>query len=404
MRVAVIGGGAAGVFSAIHAKENYPDAQVEIFEKTRKVLSKVRISGGGRCNVTNACSSVPELIKAYPRGGKKLRTLFEQFSTVHTRAWFESRSVPLIAEEDQRVFPVSNTSQSIIDCLLNETRRLNIPVHLQKPVLSIQSSGRQLELMFRNHPDRTMRFDKVIVATGGSPTRKGLAWLEALGHRIEAPVPSLFTFNMPEESITQLMGVSVKETHTHIQGTKLRATGPVLITHWGMSGPAILKLSSFGARLLSKKNYAFNLQISWIPDARHELAVEHLQHIATEHHGKQLSSFRPYDLPRQLWLYLLDKSKIPHEKRWQDTGKKNLNKLATLLTNDIYEVNGKTTFKEEFVTCGGISLKSVDLATMQSTVCRDLYFAGEVLDIDAITGGYNFQAAWSTGYLAGKLQ
>ena len=403
MRVAVIGGGAAGFFAAIHAKENHPDAHVTIFEKTKKVLSKVRISGGGRCNVTNACHSVPELVKAYPRGGKKLKRAFETFNTLHTRAWFESRGVPLVTESDQRIFPASNSSQSIIDCLLQETRKRNIPIAFQKSVSSIHSQGDDLILTLRQSSQDALRFNKVIVATGGSPTRKGLAWLEALGHKIEEPVPSLFTFNMPDDPITELMGVTIQDTRVHIQGTKLRSDGPLLITHWGMSGPAILKLSSYGARRLHETGYAFNAQVSWAADIQHARVYDRLQQIAHDHSGKKLASFRPYELPRQLWLFLLDKASISPEKRWNETGKKTLNKLSTLLTNDIYHVKGKTTFKEEFVTCGGISLQSVDMNTMQSKVCKNLYFAGEILDIDAVTGGYNFQAAWTTGYIAGRL-
>ena len=404
MRVAVIGGGAAGFFSAIHAKENHPEAHVEIFEKSKKVLSKVRISGGGRCNVTNACTSIPDLIQAYPRGGKKLKRAFGEFNTTHTRNWFESRGVSLIAEEDQRVFPTSNTSQSIINCLLNETKRLRIPIHLEKNVSRIQPENDQLKLTLRRPNNVSLYFDKVIVATGGSPTRKGLDWLATLNHNIMDPVPSLFTFNMPEEPITRLKGVTVQKAHVHIQGTKFRSEGPLLITHWGMSGPAILKLSSYAARFLSEKKYVFHIQISWGSEPRHDQALSHLQAIANAHPGKYLKSFRPFDLPGHLWHYLLEKSKLPVDKRWEEIGKNIFNKLATILTNDIYKVSGKTTFKEEFVTCGGISLNSIDFKTMQSKSCKHLYFAGEILDIDAITGGYNFQAAWTTGFIAGQLK
>ena len=403
MKVAVIGGGAAGFFSAIHVKENYPKASVVILERSNKVLSKVRISGGGRCNVTNACTSIPELLKAYPRGGKVLRKAFEHFNTSHTQTWFESRGVPLLAEKDHRMFPSSNTSQSVVDCLMRETKRLRIPIYYKKAVTGIKPVGAKLELTFRNEAESPQLFDNVIVATGGSPSRKGFAWLEDLSHNIEEPVPSLFTFNMPDEAITKLMGVTAKQTCVHIQGTKFRSTGPLLITHWGMSGPAILKLSAFGARYLNEVNYSFSVQVSWSPDPRHDLVFNHLQDISIRHSKKKLASISPLDLPRQLWHFLLNKSCISQDKRWEEAGKKTFNKLASVLTNDIYKVAGKTTFKEEFVTCGGVSAKSIDTKTMQSKVCKNLYFAGEVLDIDAITGGFNFQAAWTTGYIAGKL-
>jgi len=404
MNIAIIGGGAAGFFSAIAAKENYPDARVVIFEKSEKLLAKVKISGGGRCNVTNGCTSISELCKAYPRGGKRLKKAFQVFNTSHTLAWFESRGVPLIIQDNNYVFPVSQSSQTIIDCFLREATRLKIEIVLRTPIKGLKQVNSQLELAFTDKKLQPELFDKVIIATGGSPKRKGLEWIEALNHQIEDPVPSLFTFNMPAESITQLMGVVVENTLVNIQGTKIKSASPLLITHWGMSGPAILKLSAFGARILSQMDYNFKIQISWVNETNNEVVIEVLKNIIQEHSKKLLSNFRPYLLPERLWLHFLEKSKIPLEKRWGELGKKALNKMASILTNDVYEVKGKTTFKEEFVTCGGISLDSVNLNTMQSRVCKNLYFAGEILDIDAITGGYNFQAAWTTGFIAGKLK
>lgn len=403
MNIAVIGGGAAGFFSAIAAKENYPDAEVTIFEKSQKLLAKVKISGGGRCNVTNRCTSVGQLWKAYPRGGKRLKKAFHQFGTNDTIEWFESRGVPLITEDDHRVFPASHSSQSIIDCFMQEAARLKIAIKLGMGVKSIRPQGEQLTLDFiaEKHPSR--HFDKVIVTTGGSPKRQGLEWLEALGHQIEDPVPSLFTFNMPNETITQLMGLVVENTLVSVQGIKLKSDGPLLITHWGMSGPAVLKLSAFGARALSDMKYNFKVQVNWVNEPNNELVKNRLETIIQEHPKKNLSNVRPYSLPDRLWLFLLKKRDISAENKWGELGKKSLNKLVSGLTNDVYEVNGKTTFKEEFVTCGGVSLDSVDLNTMQSKACKNLYFAGEILDVDAITGGYNFQAAWTTGFLAGKL-
>lgn len=403
MNIAIIGGGAAGFFSAIHAKKNHPHARVVLFEKSPKVLAKVKISGGGRCNVTNGCSDVSELCQAYPRGGKQLKRSFHRFNTTDTMTWFESRGVALVTQEDNCVFPQSQDSQSIIDCLLTEAKQLRITVHTRMPVIQIIPEDEQLTLHFSgNRPSE--RFHKVIVATGGSPKRKGLEWLEALGHRIEDPVPSLFTFNMPHESITQLMGIVVEPAMVDIPSTKLKADGPLLITHWGMSGPAILKVSAFGARYLSEQGYDFPVRVNWVHEANQSYVTDHLLQLSQDYSKKFLANIRPYYLPQRLWHFLLQRRGISAEKRWGELGKKTLNQLVNLLTNDIYQVKGKTTFKEEFVTCGGVSLKSIDLKTMQSKVCPNLYFAGEVMDIDGITGGYNFQAAWTTGFIAGQLR
>ena len=403
MKIGVIGGGAAGFFAAIAAKENHPSAQVIIFEKSKKLLSKVKVSGGGRCNVTNGCTDIKELWKAYPRGGKKLKRAFREFSTQDTMDWFQSRGVPLMIQEDNCVFPVSQDSQSIIDCLIRQTKRLDIGIAMSKGVKSIQRKGDKLILNFIKEEDHNQKFDKIIIATGGSPKRRGLEWLENLNHKIEDPVPSLFTFNMPNESIRKLMGIVVENATANIQGTKLKASGPLLITHWGMSGPAILKLSAFGARILSEIGYAFKVQVNWVSISNQEEVLKVLKGIVANHPNKILSNFRPYLLPERLWHYLLEKSDLPLNKKWSELGKKGINKLVTILTNDVYNVKGKTTFKEEFVTCGGVSLESIDFDTMQSKVCENLYFTGEVLDIDGITGGYNFQAAWTTAFIAGKL-
>ncbi|WKN42478.1 NAD(P)/FAD-dependent oxidoreductase [Tunicatimonas pelagia] len=403
MKVAVIGGGAAGFFSAITVKENYPEADVTIFEKSQKLLSKVKISGGGRCNVTNSCTSIGQLCQAYPRGGKKLKKAFHQFSTSHTTAWFESRGVPLFAQDDNRVFPVSQSSQTIIDCFLQEAKRLSIKIERGVGIEGIDPINDQLALSFVSEQLPPRIFNKVIVATGGSPKIKGLEWLEALGHKVKEPVPSLFTFNMPAEEITQLMGLVVENAMVSIQRTKLRSDGPLLITHWGMSGPAVLKLSAFGARTLNEMEYNFKVQINWANEANNEEVANQLKAVGQEHPKKIIANIRPYTLPQRLWLFLLKKRGIPEDKKWSELGTKSLNKLVNVLTNDVYAVKGKTTFKEEFVTCGGVSLDSIDLNTMQSKVCNNLYFAGEVMDVDAITGGYNFQAAWTTGFLAGKL-
>jgi len=403
MIVAIIGGGAAGFFSAITVKENFPNANVVIFEKTNNLLSKVKVSGGGRCNVTNGCTSIKKLSEAYPRGGNSLKKAFRIFNTIHAIQWFESRGVPLVIQDDNCVFPVSQSSQSVMDCFFKESSRLGINIEVDKGIKAIQQFDSKLKLFFIDTKVEPKIFDRVIVATGGSPKREELEWLEKLHHKIEDPFPSLFTFNMPDEPIKKLMGVVVENALVSIQGTKIKADGPLLITHWGMSGPAILKLSSLGARLLSEKGYEFKLQVNWVNTRNNDLVMDRLQSIVDEHANKILSNFRPYSLSERLWLYLLEKSELSPNKKWRELGKSGMNKLVNILTNDVYSVKGKTSFRDEFVTCGGISLDSIDFTTMQSKVCKNLYFAGELMDIDGITGGYNFQAAWTTAFIAGKL-
>ena len=402
MRVAIIGGGAAGFFAAIHVKENYPKAQVTIFDKSKKILAKVKISGGGRCNVTNGCGSISDLSKAYPRGEKKLRKAFGHFHNRDTMNWFEERGVPLVTQEDNCVFPISQNSQSIIDCFLSEAKRLGVEIIIQKGIEFIEPQDDQsIKIHFK---EGSARFDKVIVATGGSPKKSGLEWLMDLGHKIEDPVPSLFTFNMPEEAVTELMGIVVPETITKIEGTKLISDGPLLITHWGMSGPSILKLSAFGARILSETDYRFNVLVNWVNIRNNAIVEEELTKIIQEHGQKQVASIRPYFIPDRLWQFLIIKGGLDPTRKWTEIGKKGINKIVQLLTQDVYRVNGKTTFKEEFVTCGGVSLDSIDFKTMESKACPNLYFAGEVMDVDGITGGYNFQAAWTTAFIAAQLK
>ena len=404
MDIAVVGGGAAGFFAAINVKENYPDAEVFIFEKSKEVLSKVKVSGGGRCNLTNGCSSIAELSEAYPRGGKALKRAFYSFDNKDTMKWFESRGVPLVVQEDGCVFPRSQDSQSVIDCFLEQVRRLGISVELGRGVKAIDEINGKLHLTFVGGKSPARSFDKVIVASGGSPRRDGLLWLEKLHHKIEDPVPSLFTFKMPDEEVAELMGVVVEKTLVSIQGTKLKSDGPILFTHWGMSGPAILKLSALGARLLSDAGYIFKVQVNWTNLRNYDEVFAQLQRLCVEHGKKILSNVRPFALPERLWTHLIAKSGLPPAKKWGELGKSGVNGLARVLTNDVYEVNGRTHFREEFVTCGGVSLESIDFKTMQSKVCHNLYFAGEVMDIDGITGGYNFQAAWTTAFIAAKLK
>lgn len=403
MKIAIVGGGAAGFFAAITAKDRYPQAHVIIFEKSKNVLAKVKVSGGGRCNVTNSCPSIKELLAAYPRGAAALKKAFRVFDNHDAMRWFESRGVPLVIQTDNCVFPRSQDSQSIIDCFLTQAQKFKIKIEVSRCIKSIWPVGDRLKLEFSSDNVGSRSFDKIIVTTGGSPQKKGLAWLERLDHQIVEPVASLFTFSMPAEKITALQGIVVGDVMVSIPGTKLKADGPLLVTHWGVSGPAILKLSSFGARLLSEKSYGFKILVNWAHESNNEVVLARLQTIIKEQPNKFLANVRPYALPDRLWRYLLAKSELAAEKKWGELGKKGLNKLMSVLTNDEYAVNGKASFKEEFVTCGGVSLNSVDLNTMQSKVCQHLYFAGEVLDIDGITGGYNFQAAWTTAFIAGQL-
>lgn len=400
MKVAIIGGGAAGFFAAFSVKEHYPESQVTIFEKSDKLLSKVKISGGGRCNVTHACFQVSQLSKFYPRGSKQLKKVFPIFQPKDTISWFAARGIDLKTESDGRMFPVTDDSQTIIDCFLYEAHVKKIQIIKQARVNELNPENSGFTLLFN---ESKKHFNKVIIASGGSPNARGFQWLQNIGHSIISPIPSLFTFNMPEEPVKELMGLVVKNATARIQGTKFAYTGPVLITHWGMSGPAILKLSAWGARLLYDHNYKFNVQMNWLSvkseNEVHDMINAQMDRIRK----KKIANANPFGLPNRMLLFLLEKVQINSDTPWIELSKKNRNKLVNVLLNDVYAVSGKTTFKEEFVTCGGISLSDVDMKSMQSRICRDLYFAGEVLDIDGITGGFNFQAAWTTGYIAGKL-
>ena len=395
-KIAVIGGGAAGFMAAITAKETNTDTNVTIFEKSDKILSKVKISGGGRCNVTNATFSISKLIQNYPRGGKELKKSFNIFNTKDTVNWFENRGVKLKTEPDKRMFPLSNSSDSIVDLLTNSAKELNIRISKKSKVISITPAKNGLSLSINNE---ILLFDKVIIASGGSPKTQGLDWLTTLGYSINDPVPSLFTFNMPKNPITKLMGLSVLNANASIKGSPLRQSGPILITHWGLSGPAILKLSSWGANELAKRKYNFTVQINWLAINEEELRNQFLNLIKNK---KNIYNHNPFDIPKRLWIHILNKIEISNKQIWCELSKKNKNKLINTLVNDEFNVNGKTTFKEEFVSCGGISLSEINMLTMESERNKGIYFAGEILNIDGITGGFNFQAAWTTGYIAGK--
>lgn len=402
-KIVVIGAGAAGYFAAISVAKHHPKATIILLEKSAKTLSKVRVSGGGRCNVMHACDTLDELLSAYPRGNKQLKGIFYQFGMEQTQAWFENRGVPLKTEKDGRMFPQTDTSETVVNVLTETATKAGVQLQTNQGVetiLPLDDGGWHIV----TRSEQRIKADAVIIATGGAPKAKNLAWIEQLSHEIVSPVPSLFTFNMPKQPITQLMGVVAPQAQVRLVGSKITTQGPLLITHWGMSGPAILKASSIGARLLAEKNYEFHVRIHWDLTQNSQSWTQLFEETARKNPKKKLANLNPSQLPLRLWIFLIEKAKLSKDRLWADFGKKNINRLVETLTNDEYAVVGKTTFKEEFVTCGGVGLSNINMQTMASKIHPNLYFAGEVLDIDALTGGYNFQAAWSSGYVAGKLQ
>lgn len=398
-KVAVIGGGAAGFFAALSAKAHHPNSSVTIFEKTSKVLAKVKVSGGGRCNVTHNETNIKKLALNYPRGEKFLRKTFGQFAVQDTINWFQERGVALKVESDNRMFPESNISQTIIDTLYNESQKLGIEIKFQETFVGIAEIESGLEVMFTNNKSEV--FSHVIIALGGQKRMESYNWANELGHQIKPPVPSLFTFNITN-NITELMGTSVPQAHVRIQGSKLQNQGPLLITHWGLSGPAILKLSSLAARELADCDYNFSIQVNWIGDKKEDELRSELANFVLQN-GNKLINKKPFDIPNKLWFHFIIGLGIDSNNTWSSLDKKSKNRIINKLMNDEYQVNKKTTFKEEFVICGGVALNDVNPHTMRSKITNGLYFAGEYLDIDGVTGGFNFQAAWSTGFVAGKL-
>ncbi len=400
-KVIVIGGGAAGFFSAITCAQASKDVEVTLLEKTSKLLSKVSVSGGGRCNVTHACFDNKTLSASYPRGEKQLKSAFSRFTTTDTINWFESRGVKLKTEADGRMFPKTDKSETIIDCLMKEAKKAKVNIQTEVGVKEVRprfEGGFHVELSNGDHT----HCDKIIIATGGSPKAEGFDWLKSLGHQIVEPVPSLFTFNIPNNPIIELQGISVDPAKVKIADTKNEFVGPVLITHWGLSGPAVLKLSSYCARLLAEKEYDFKIQISWLNNKKEEALRQELFNIKAANPTKHIGNLLPVVLPKRLIEYILHKCGISPDKRWADVTKEEIQLMQEHFLYDTYHVQGKTTFKEEFVTCGGVNLDDVDFKTMESKRCKGLHFAGEVLDIDGITGGFNFQAAWTTGFIAGN--
>lgn len=402
MNIAIVGGGAAGFFLAIHVKEILPQARVVIIEKSSQPLSKVKMSGGGRCNVTNSFALVSDLAQVYPRGAKLLKRLFASFNHEDAFMWFENHGVPLVTQDDECVFPRSQNSESIILCLRRRAKELGIVVQTKVSVEGIISveKGLQLQTASTFHGLQNEVFHAVALTTGGASKGEGHDWLAALGHRIEPPCPSLFTFNIADRALNGLMGIVVEEAVVSIPNTKFRGEGPLLITHWGLSGPSILKLSSHAARHLHEKNYRSPLLIAWAGSTNSEVAMQKLLALQNESGRKQMGNVRPDFLQTRLWHYLLQRAGLSPEKQWGEVGRKGLNRLANVLTADAYTIMGQGTYKEEFVTCGGVSLKSVHPSTLESKTCPGLFFAGEVLDIDGVTGGFNFTAAWSTAYAA----
>lgn len=400
MNIAIIGGGAAGFFLAIHLKQLSPEINVTIFEKSSKVLSKVAISGGGRCNLTNSFKEITDLSKAYPRGDKLMKRAFKVFHHEDTYHWFEEHGVSLVTQEDNCVFPRSQNSQSIIDCFMKLCKEYSIEIktgHAVKTIIQKEENS-TYELTFKDETTRSC--NKVAITTGGSQNIDSFNYIKELGHTIIEPIPSLFTFNIPNDAITELMGIVTENATVSLQGTKLKATGALLITHWGMSGPAVLKLSSYAAKLLKEKNYRFNILVNWTHEPNCDAVIANLNSIIDKNPQKLVSNIRPYDLSSRHWSFLLKKAGIAEDRRWNEVGKKGLNKMMDILYNDQYTVDGRGAFRDEFVTCGGVSLDSIHFHTMESKVCKGVYFAGEVLDIDAITGGFNLQAAWTTARIA----
>lgn len=401
IRVVIVGGGAAGFLAAITCGESYPDAQVILLEAGREPLTKVKISGGGRCNVTHACFDPSLLVQHYPRGGKALRGAFSRFQPKDTVAWFASQGVELKTEADGRMFPVTDSSETIVQCLLDAAQMAGVKVRTGVMVTEIaQEAGKWL---VKAKSGQIWESDRLLLATGSSPS--GWKWAKSCGHQVIPPVPSLFTFQISDPRLEDLSGVSVTNVKVRLPlgaKNKLEQTGALLITHWGVSGPAILKLSAWGARELHEVNYKTTLIINWLPQYKLEPLREMLLLVKSQLPRRYIISSCPVPIPSRLWERLVIASKIEADTRWAELSNKQLNQLLNQLIQGQYQIQGKGVFKDEFVTCGGIDLKEVDFKTMESKIQPGLYFAGEILDIDGVTGGFNFQSAWTTGYLAGQ--
>ena len=401
MKLIVIGGGAAGFFCAVNAARMNPDLEVVIVEKSGKLLSKVKVSGGGRCNVTHACFDITEMAKRYPRGRNFVKKSFHGFFTPDTIQWFSERGVELKAESDGRMFPVTDNSQSVIDCLMKEADNMGVEIRMHVSVEKLEKNGGRFILHTRaSGREDIMEADFICIAAGGSSKPEAYGWIRALGHSIALPVPSLFTFNIPGHPITKLMGVSLEDAEVKIPLLKEKQLGPLLITHWGLSGPAVLKLSAWCARELAERDYHFSILVNWVPEYHESGMQEFLVSHREQHASMPVKSKNPFGIPQRLWEFLLQSSGVTQETRWGNLPAVSMNKLVKNLCSFELEVSGKTTFKEEFVTAGGVNLSEIDPVTMMSRIVPGLYFAGEVMDVDGITGGYNFQHAWTSGYLS----
>ncbi len=432
MKIAIVGAGAAGCFCAIELKRRMPSASVEVFEAGPKALAKVAITGGGRCNLTNSFEGISSLSAAYPRGDKLMKRLLHSFDQRSAWQWFENEGVKLVLQEDQCVFPASQDAMEIVDTLLARMRQAGVSLYTKHKVtgifprpeggytLSAGFPGRQslrqaqrpvgsvpepVEGLMPQNPrqdNHEYSADIVVVTTGGSPKFSGLGFLDGLNIEIIPPVPSLFTFNIPGSPVRELMGTVVDNASASLSGTKYKATGPLLITHWGMSGPAILKLSSYAARYLAENEYAATLSVNWFGDTVEQVFRERILSLSKGNSQKLILNTHPSELPSRLWTYLISKCGIREDARWAELGSKGMNRLVNTLCNDEYQIRGKSRFKEEFVTCGGVALSNINLSTLECKTHPGLYFAGEVLDVDAITGGFNLQAAWSMGYVVAR--
>jgi predicted Rossmann fold flavoprotein len=400
-KIIIIGGGAAGVFAAITAAIAHSHASVILLEAGREFLSKVRISGGGRCNVTHHCFEPSQLVQYYPRGGKALRGAFSRFQPKDTVSWFKSRDVTLKTEADGRMFPITDDSATIANCLLETAKEYGVHLRPNSPVKSLQKLENQFLIELKN--GEILKGDRVLIATGSNPM--GYRWAKALGHQVQEPVPSLFTFNIKDPRLTDLAGIAVENVRVSLlnpEQKKLEQMGPLLITHWGVSGPAILKLSAWGARLLHDHKYQMPLIINWLPNYNRETLQAILLETKQSQPRKQILTVSPVEIPKRLWQNLVTFIGIDSKMVWADLSKKSLNNLLVELLQGEYLIKGKGVFKEEFVTCGGVNLSEINFKTMESKKCSGLFFAGEVLDIDGVTGGFNFQSAWTTGWLAGN--
>lgn len=397
-KIAIIGGGAGGFFTAINTAEKNPDYDITIFEKGKNVLGKVKVSGGGRCNVTHACFETKELVKYYPRGQKELLGPFHSFMTGDTIEWFENRGVPLKIEEDNRIFPTTDNSQSIINCLQEQVEKLGISIKTNSTVSNLKPENEKWVIEVNGDEEK---FDKIVIASGGN-SQQVLNNLEGLGYKIIETIPSLFTFNTKDTRFRNLSGLVVKDASVKISGSKFEEEGPVLITHWGLSGPGILKLSSVGARHLHERNYQFQIQIDWAFNHDRETIEDTFSEQRESHPKKALLNTPLFDIPKRFWHSLLNFSQISEQKIWAELNKKEKNKLLEAIKNSTVSIHGKSTNKEEFVTCGGVDLKQIDFTKFESRLHPNLYFVGEVLNIDALTGGFNFQAAWTGGWMVSQ--